>query len=169
MMKTMRQLHQFQLWCIEQTGATCVWCPEDLIQRCRQVFVSTEAKPSHLQNNVVAALGDLQDVNRVEVEVSTKSGYSLDAVVVYRGNRVGVEVDGPSHFVGQSQSPNGNTISKHRQVCALENLKLVSVPYWEWDAIEKEGSSKERKENKEQYLQNLLDETIVASVKVEPR
>jgi hypothetical protein len=26
-------------------------------------------------------------------------GYSLDAVIVYRGNKIGVEVDGPSHFV----------------------------------------------------------------------
>ena len=92
------------------------------------------------------------------MEVSTKSGYSLDAVVMFRGERIGVELDAPSHFVGQSQSPNGSTILKHRQVRALEeNLKLVSVPYWEWNTINKEGSNKKRREKEERYLQNLLN------------
>jgi ribonuclease HI len=115
---------------------------------------------SCLQNNVVAALGKLQDITSVEVEVSTNSGYSLDAVVVFLGKKIGVEVDGPSHFVGQSQSPNGSPILKRRQVRALEkSLKLISVPYWEWIAIKKQGSSdNERRDKKQRYLQKLLEE-----------
>jgi RAP domain len=70
-------------------------------------------------NNVVAALADLQDVTCVEVEVPTSIGYRLDAVVVFQGNRIGVEVDGPSHYVGRSESLNGATLLKHRQLRAL--------------------------------------------------
>jgi RAP domain len=140
------QLHQFQLWCKEQTGAS--WYPEELSQLCQKTMASTEkAMTSRFQNDVVATLGKLHDVTDVKVDVSTPSGYSLDAVVVYRGVRIGVEVDGPTHFVGgSSQSPNSRTILKHRQIRALErSLKLVSVPYWEWDEIDN-GSNKERRE-----------------------
>jgi ribonuclease HI len=154
------QLHQLQLWCKEQTGAQASWFPDELSQRCQAAFVSAEVELSCLQNNVVAALGKLQDITSVEVEVSTNSGYSLDAVVVFLGKKIGVEVDGPSHFVGQSQSPNGSPILKRRQVRALEkSLKLISVPYWEWIAIKKQGSSdNERRDKKQRYLQKLLEE-----------
>jgi RAP domain/FAST kinase-like protein, subdomain 1/FAST kinase-like protein, subdomain 2 len=153
------QLHQFQLWCQEQTGAS--WFPDKLSQQCRQVFVSAEAKPSRLQNHVVESLRALEAVSQVEVEVSTKSGYSLDAVVMFRGERIAVEVDGPSHFVGgQSRSANGATVLKHRQLRALEGWNLVTIPYWEWNAIDT-GSNKERKEMKERYLQKLLDEAAL--------
>ena len=65
------------------------------------------------------------------------SGYSLDTVVVFRGQRVGVEVDGPSHFVGRSRTPTGGTSLKRRQILALEDARLLSVPYWEWSATNK--------------------------------
>jgi RAP domain/FAST kinase-like protein, subdomain 2 len=162
--ENMRQLHQFQLWCKEQTGTS--WYPDELRQLCQKKnMASTEkAMTSRFQNDVVATLGKLHDVTDVKVEVSTPSGYSLDAVVVYRGVRISVEVDGPTHFVGgSSQSPNGRTILKHHQIRALESsLKLVSVPYWEWDEIDN-GSNKERREQKARYLQNLLDEALVVS------
>jgi RAP domain len=161
------QLQQLTLWHKEHNGAR--WYPEELSQLCWQAFVSAEAEPSRLQNDVVVTLGKLQDVSQVEVEVSTKSGYTLDAVVVFRGERIGVEVDGPSHFVGQSQLPNGSTILKRRQVRALEGGgKLVAIAYWEWDRINV-GSHKERRENKQRYLQNLLDEVFVSTVKVDTR
>jgi RAP domain len=158
--EALSQLHQFQLWCQEQTGATCSWFPDELSRLCRQSFFFADVAPSRLQNDVVATLRDLQDVSSVEVEVSTPSGYRLDAAIVYQGVRIGVEVDGPSHFVGRSQSPNGSTILKRRQVPALESLKLVNIPYWEWNGIDK-GSSHEKKEKKTQYLRTLLDEAIL--------
>jgi RAP domain len=70
-----------------------------------------------------------------------------------------VEVDGPSHFVGQSsQVPTGATVLKRRQLQKLEQgwMKLVAIPYWEWDEIDT-GSNTERKEKKQRYLQNVLD------------
>jgi RAP domain len=115
-------------------------------------------EPSQLQNDIVKSLRLLQDVNQVHAEFSTESGYSLDIVIVYQGDhRIGVEVDGPSHFAGQSQCLNGKTILKHRQLQALEGMKLVSIPYWEWDEIDM-GSKMERKEKKARYLKNLLEQ-----------
>jgi RAP domain len=146
------QLHQFQLWCKEQTGAS--WLPDELRTLCRQVFVCAEAEPSQLQNDVAAALRAVQGVSQVQEEVLTQCGYSLDAAVVFQGNRIGVEVDGPSHFVGRSHSIKGSTLLKHRQLRALEDWKLVTIPYWEWNAI---NTGKARKEKKQRYLQNLLE------------
>jgi hypothetical protein len=63
------QPHQFQLWCQEQAGAS--WNPVELRQLCQEAIASTDAKPSSLQGDIVVALGQLQDVTCVEVEVST--------------------------------------------------------------------------------------------------
>ena len=62
------------------------------------------------------------------------------------GKKVGIEVDGPSHFLGRS--PTGGTILKRRQVTNLEYVPIVSVPYWEWDKL---GSDKKVK-----YLRDLM-------------
>ncbi|KAL7523151.1 hypothetical protein ACHAXR_000043, partial [Thalassiosira sp. AJA248-18] len=81
-------------------------------------------------------------------EVLTKGGYRLDALVSVNGSKVGIEVDGPTHFVGRK--PTGSTILKHRQVTRLEGIPIVSVPYWEWDDLEKDNVKKQR------YLRALL-------------
>ena len=49
------------------------------------------------------------------------------------GERIAVEVDGPTHFVGRSHQPTGSTLLKHRQLRYF-GWRLESVPYWEWDA-----------------------------------
>ncbi len=63
---------------------------------------------------------------RPEEEVVLHEGYSLDFVVEWRGERIRVEVDGPSHF--QSREPNSATLLKRRQLRHL-GLRLVSVTY----------------------------------------
>jgi RAP domain/FAST kinase-like protein, subdomain 2 len=135
----LHQLHQFPLWCKEQNVEN--WLPQGLQLRCRQVFVSAEAEPSRLQNDVMESLQTLQGINHVEEEVQTKIGYSLDAAVVFQGNPIGVEADGPFHFVGQLQSPNGATLLKRRQLRAMEGWKLVAIQYWEWNDIDKGNES----------------------------
>ena len=77
----------------------------------------------------------------------TASGYSIDLVLECDGTRIGVEVDGPSHFIGRK--PNGATQLKRRQ---LRNLgwTLLSVPYWEWDTL---GSNRESQRT---YLRTAL-------------
>jgi|Transcript_32639 hypothetical protein len=56
-------------------------------------------------------------------------GYRIDALVEVNGNQVGIEVDGPSHFISSSKSPTGSTILKRRQVPSVDGMKLVFVPY----------------------------------------
>ena len=73
----------------------------------------------------------------------TKSGYRLDAVVEVNGKQVGVEVDGPYHFIGRQ--PKGRTVLKHRQVPNLDDISLVSVPYWEWNKAKHDCQKKQHK------------------------
>ena len=83
-----------------------------------------------------------------------KSGYQPDALVEVNGKKVGIDVDGPSHFLGRN--PTGSTILKHRQVTTLDGIPIVSVSYWEWrawDKLDKDICS----EKKQQYLRSLLD------------
>ena len=89
----------------------------------------------------------------LEEEVLTKSGYRLDALVEADGKKVAIEVDGPSHFLGRN--PTGSTILKHRQVTNLDGIPIVSVPYWEWRALDKLDKDI-RSEKKQQYLRELL-------------
>jgi hypothetical protein len=65
-----------------------------------------------------------------EEEVLTPSGYRLDALVEVNGEKVGIEVDGPSHFI--NRDPTGSTLLKRRQVSTLDGIPIVSVPYWDW-------------------------------------
>ena len=66
------------------------------------------------------------------------------------GKTIGVEVDGPSHFIGKSKSPTGSTMLKRRQVPSIDGIELVSVPYWKWDTL---GQNEAKKQ---QYLRKLL-------------
>ena len=43
----------------------------------------------------------------MRIQVITDEGLSLDVVVVWRGERVGVEVDGPTHFVPGASARRG--------------------------------------------------------------
>ena len=52
----------------------------------------------------------------------------IDALVEAKGTEVGTEVDGPSHFVGRKAT--GRTLLKRRQVTSLDEIAVVSVPYW---------------------------------------
>ncbi len=60
----------------------------------------------------------------------TKTGYRMDAPVEVNGTKVGIEVDGPSHFVGRKAT--GRSFLKCRQVSAVDKIPVVSLPDWEW-------------------------------------
>ena len=78
-----------------------------------------------------------------------RSGYSID-ILVRRGSTAGstvgdnsleepagdwaVEVDGPSHFLGDGRTPSGSTLLKRKQLRQL-GYTVVAVPFWEWDAL----------------------------------
>jgi hypothetical protein len=58
-------------------------------------------------------------------------------------------VDGPSHFINREAT--GSTLLKHRQVSTLDGIRIVSVPYWEWDRFGKD------RVKKQDYLRIKLD------------
>ena len=84
-----------------------------------------------MQDDVVDVLTSI--CLKLQEEMLMPSGYRLDAYVMVNGVNIGVEVDGPSHFTGYS--PNGHTILKRRQVTKVDGAVIVSVPYWEWEAL----------------------------------
>ena len=64
-------------------------------------------------------------------EHTLPDGYSLD--VAWPAARVGLEVDGPSHFAANTRRALGATRLKQRLVAAA-GWRVVSLPFWEVDA-----------------------------------
>ena len=77
-------------------------------------------------------------------------------MVVYGGREVAIEVDGPSHFCGRV--PTGATALKRRQLRAV-GWALLPVPYWEWDALDRNAAAKQ--EYIRSALQHVLPEVEV--------
>jgi hypothetical protein len=126
----LRQLHQWQLWQFELGSATKL--PFSLRQHCYDAFILDEVFSSGMQDGVVHGLTSIG--LEPQEEMLMPSGYRLDAYMMVNGVHVGVEVDEPSHFTGYL--PNGHTILKRRQVPNIDGVVLVSVPYWDWEALE---------------------------------
>eukprot|EP00984_Skeletonema_dohrnii_P008274 scaffold3034_cov110-Skeletonema_dohrnii-CCMP3373.AAC.7 len=141
-----RQLHQWHLWQTKEKSHPGL--PADLQERCYNVFISEEPTVSKLQEDVVAQLSSI-GLEPKEEELMD-SGYRIDAIVEVNEKTIGIEVDGPSHFIGKGRSLTGSTILKRRQVSLVDGIELVSVPYWEWNKL-----GKDRKK-KQEYLRNLL-------------
>jgi len=141
-----RQLHQ---WHLRQTKEKSnAGLPKELQVRCCNVFIDRDPTPSKLQVDVKSQLASI-DLEPKE-EVLMDSGYRIDAIVEVNGKTVGIEVDGPSHFIGKGRSLLGSTILKRRQVPFIDGIELVSVPYWEWNKLGKD------KVKKQEYLRKLL-------------
>eukprot|EP00956_Cyclotella_meneghiniana_P033189 scaffold94258_cov68-Cyclotella_meneghiniana.AAC.2 len=142
--ENLRQLYQWHLW--QKKEKSNDGLPDSLHDKWKQTFSSADTKSSALQKDVVSELKSI-GLHPVE-EYLTESGYSIDALVEINGKKVGIEVDGPFHFIGGR--PNGPTALKRRQVESIDKFSLVSVPYWEWDKLGKDRSEKQK------YLKALL-------------
>jgi len=122
---------------------------------------AAEVQPSQLQQDVADTLRRL-NVSITEEVLDPATGYTVDIKVnpfsltripqaaLAAAAAVGdsssmltfaaaypklvVEVDGPFHFRGRTDSPLGSTILKRRHLRA-NGYKLVTVPYWEWDTL----------------------------------
>jgi hypothetical protein len=148
------QLHQWQLWQDEIKSG--INLPPALREDCRQAFVSQSYQLSRFQDDVISVLSFIG--MSPEEEVLTPSGYRLDAILKVNGMKVGIEVDGPTHFV--NREPTGSTLLKCRQVSTLDDIRIVSVPYWEWDELGK-GHAK-----KQDYLRSKLDVNNISIISV---
>ena len=82
--------------------------PVDFQERCYDIFISEEPTVSKLQDDVVAQLSHICLETKEEVLVG--SGYRIDALVEGNGKTIGIEVDGPYHFIGRSKFPLARTI-----------------------------------------------------------
>jgi len=151
--KDLNQLHQWRLWYACEQGCSDGLPEAALLARCDAAFRASEVTVSRLQRQVAEMLVLL---GASVQEVVLQEGYSLDLVVDWRGERLAVEVDGPSHFVGRE--PTGATLLKRRQ---LEHFGwwLVSVPYWEWDEL---SDKKTTREQRAAYLSKLLEAALRA-------
>ncbi|KAL3782873.1 hypothetical protein HJC23_008867 [Cyclotella cryptica] len=143
--KALVQLYQWHLWRTKEISGEGL--PQTLHDRCFQAFVGeSDVTSSALQKDVV---GELISIGLdPEEEFLSPSGYRLDALVEVNGEKVGLEVEGPHHFIGRNV--NGSTMLKYRQVAMIDKIQLVCVPYWEWDAL---GNDQDKKQ---QYLRSLL-------------
>ena len=150
--KQLNQLHQWSLWRAE-TG--CEWppLPPQLERRSRAAFASAQVHPSRMQRHVCYALGSLGLPSQEEVRIP--EGYSIDVATEWGGVRVGIEVDGPSHF-RTDRRPTGSTVLKRRQLRHF-GWTLLSVPYWEWEALRDEDRFIQR-QMQCAYLAEALDE-----------
>jgi len=146
------QLHQWRLWYASERACSGALPRAALLARCDAAFRAAGAQPSRLQRDVAKALASLGAP--VQEEKVLEEGYRLDLVVDWRGERLAVEVDGPSHFVGRV--PTGATLLKRRQLRHF-GWRLVSVPYWEWNELAHRDQSKQR-EHRAAYLSSLLSE-----------
>ena len=126
------QLHQWTLWCNERNlvhGTDVQPLPAELEVLCRDTFGRHPTSPSHLQQSVVAELNKVGLSPQEEVRIP--EGYTIDMLVSYESLSVAIEVDGPTHFLGESERPNGATLLKRRQLHSL-GYTLLPVPYYEF-------------------------------------
>eukprot|EP00984_Skeletonema_dohrnii_P003719 scaffold1283_cov79-Skeletonema_dohrnii-CCMP3373.AAC.4 len=144
--EALRQLHQWHLWQTKEKSNPAL--PIELQERCYDNFISAEPTVSKFQDDVVAQLSFIGLDPKEEVLMG--SGYRIDALVEVNGKTIGVEVDGPHHFIGKGRSPLARTILKRRQVPPIDGIELVTVPYWEWDKLGKDQAKKQ------EYLRHLL-------------
>ena len=155
-----RQLHQWQLW-LEERGEAWPELPSPLREVCSAAFSAEEGNPSRFQNEVCKALAGLG--LQLREEVRTPQGYSLDAVVLFDGHDVAVEVDGPTHFLqGEwARRPTGSTALKRRQLRAA-GWPLLPVPYWEWSQFNGAPAAQQA------YMARALKATVQAVPGHEP-
>merc|ERR1712032_250065 len=140
----LRQLHQLQLWQEElESGLELSGSLQD---KCYDAFTSDAPQSSSLKSDVMKELKAI-GIELFEKDL-TESGYRLDAVFTLDGKEVGLEIDGPSRFIGKT--PKGGTILKRRQVYNVDGIHIFSLPHWEWDKM------KGNREKKQHYLRKLL-------------
>eukprot|EP00984_Skeletonema_dohrnii_P033836 scaffold31762_cov128-Skeletonema_dohrnii-CCMP3373.AAC.1 len=121
---------------------------------CYKAFTSQETHPSKFQNKIVFYLLSIGVEPKEEAVMD--SGYSIDALVTVDGRTIGIEVDGPCHFIGESRCPLGATILKRRQVQSIDDIELISLTHWDWIKSACSTDKKQKRAQKQKFLRDLL-------------
>lgn len=122
---------------------------------------------SKLQAEVYAEVKKMQPeaveerpIRKMPVDIAIKK------IVDGKKVKVAIEIDGPTHFAYKSRDPLGHTQFK-RRLLNRKGWQVISVPYWDWDAI-KPGDL----QAKAAYLKSLLPSEALKTQpakKVEPQ
>ena len=97
------------------------------------------------------------------VEFETEIGYTLDAVIEWRGVRIGIEFDGPKHFKIDTGEPMGGKMLKRRQLRAFGWSRLLSVSYLQWYNLPSYHGTSTRKQKQRKLVEFLLNSISSAS------
>lgn len=132
------QLYQAQTW-MDGMYQSVVAPPQllsrELMAECQRAFLkgAKSTSTSHFHREVMDVLKLLQ-VAAVE-EYVTQGGLVVDATLRWRGRKVAVEVDGPSHFTSNKPfRPLGTSVAKHRSL-ELKGWRVLVVPWFEWTPL----------------------------------
>jgi len=108
---------------------------------------------NHIQEHLIIT-DDLESAYGVNLSSQRIEFLSID--IARLEDRIGIEVDGPAHFVNildpQEQNrrqANGPTALKHRLLNHLGWI-LFHVPFWEWRDVD--GN----KDREEEYLKDII-------------
>jgi hypothetical protein len=84
---------------------------------------------------------------------SKDRAFSIDiTATTAAGVELAIEVDGPTHFIHPGNTLEGGTLFRNRALAA-RGYVVVSIPYWEWNALR--GAEK-----KQQYLLDKLQPAL---------
>jgi hypothetical protein len=129
-----RQMFQFVLWRDTWRVATAV--PPRLLAACKRAWLEGvgNTSTSRTQLQMLDAVRQLPGCSGASSEHLTDDGlFSIDIAVQLPGSqKLAVEVDGPTHFLGNAPTvPNGATRLRTRLLEA-RGWRVVSVPVTEW-------------------------------------
>lgn len=142
----LRQLYQWHLWQAKEKKRGGL--PKDLRDKYHNVFIESARKESKYQHSILMTLSSMGLQSN---ETVLGSGYGIDALVLVNGRKVGIEVDGQCHFIGDTNSLLGHTILKRRQIRAVDSIKHLSVTHWKWTNLGEDLTKRQS------YLRALLD------------
>jgi len=126
--------------------------PDSMRCECKKAMEDSSIHVSRLQRNVGAILAEVCPGFEEEFK-DEHTSYSIDLAL--HSSLIAIEVDGPSHFISSSteksdKTLNGSTLLKQRLLAAA-GWKVISIPYFEWNALSDQLEKKE-------YLEGLLNE-----------
>lgn len=143
-----QQLYQVHVW-LQDAGVSTEGLlgvlTEHQLAECQQAWAEQQATTpvSSLQQHVFSTVSRLPAALWKQVpaqEHPTADGFmSIDIhAVTQRGYQLAIEVDGPLHFLQPDNRLDGPTQSRNRAL-EVRGYKVVSIPYWEWDAATSAG------------------------------